>query len=134
MTTPGAGYRVSNLILRVADLPRALAFYRDTLGMGVRFASDEFAFLDGGGIALVLNKPEAPPAQASAGLAALTEVVLEVDDVRARYAELEKRGVPFSREPRPVTSDAQRDLLATDFRDPDGHVLSLTGWVPRPAR
>jgi hypothetical protein len=38
-------------------------------------------------------------------------------------------GVPFEVEPRPVTSDGERTLLAAHFRDPDGHLVSVTGWV-----
>ena len=60
-----------------------------------------------------------------------TEIVMEFDDVRAAYEELSGRGVPFEIELRPVTSDGERDLLAAHFRDPDGHVASVTGWVTR---
>jgi hypothetical protein len=56
---------------------------------------------------------------------------MEFDDVRAAYEELSGRGVPFEIELRPVTSDGERDLLAAHFRDPDGHVASVTGWVTR---
>jgi hypothetical protein len=55
--------------------------------------------------------------------------VIEVDDVAAAYGSMKERGVPFEVEPRPVTSDGQRTLLAAHFRDPDGHATSVTGWV-----
>jgi catechol 2,3-dioxygenase-like lactoylglutathione lyase family enzyme len=130
----GPSPRVSNVILRVSDLSRSVEFYRDGVGMTVRSASKEFAVIDAGGIALMLNEPENPPREPSAGLAALTEIVLEVPDVRSAHAALEKRGIVFKKDLRAVTSDGSRDLLATDFRDPDGHVLSLTGWVPAQKR
>jgi catechol 2,3-dioxygenase-like lactoylglutathione lyase family enzyme len=125
------GIRIANVILRVADMGRSLAFYRDQLGLGVRHASGEFSFLDAGGVMLVLNKPERVPDGAGGGLTALTEIVFEVPDVRAAFSSLKERGVPFRVELRPVTSDGQRDLLASDFRDPDGHAVSLTGWVAK---
>jgi catechol 2,3-dioxygenase-like lactoylglutathione lyase family enzyme len=123
--------RVSNIILRVSDVPRSVSFYRDRVGMAVRFSSEEFASLDGGGVQVLLNKPEAAPPGENGGLSSLTEIVLEAPDVHASFRALQERGVPFKREPRIVTTDGQRDLLAADFRDPDGHVLSLTGWVPK---
>lgn len=123
--------RVSHVILRVSNMARSVAFYRNGVGMTVQSANDEFAALDGGGVTLLLNKPERPPGGESAGLASLTEIVLEVPDVRSAYEAFKARGVAFRVDPRPVTSDGSRDLLAADFRDPDGHVLSLTGWVPR---
>ena len=51
------------------------------------------------------------------------EVVFSVDDIEAAYQALRSRGVDFRREPRPVTGDQH----AADFRDPDGHVLSIFG-------
>ena len=47
---------------------------------------------------------------------------------------LEERGVAFRIEPRVATTDGTRDLYVTDFRDPDGHVFSISGWVARSTR
>ncbi len=55
--------------------------------------------------------------------------MLEVNDVHASYDKLAARGVPFEVELRVVTTDGSHDLLAAHFRDPDGHLASLTGWV-----
>jgi len=123
MSTP----RVSHVILRVASMARALPFWRYQVGLPVRAAGGAFAFLDAGPVAIALN--EAPPEPGGGGLAALTEVVLEVDDVRSAHGEMAARGVPFRVPPRPVTNDGRRALWAADFRDPDGHLVSLTGWV-----
>ncbi|HET8538823.1 MAG TPA: VOC family protein [Anaeromyxobacter sp.] len=127
MTAP----RLAHVILRVVDLERALAFWRDRIGLPVTGRGGAFAFLDAGGVAIALNAV-ASPAEPGGGLAALTEVVLEVPDVRAAHAELSARGVPFRTPPRPVTGDATRELWACDFRDPDGHLASITGWVTKP--
>lgn len=117
--------KISNIILRVEDLERSLEFYRDRLGMTVEGVSTNFAFLDGGSLTLALNSigdtmKEHPPG--------LVEVVFEVDDVDAAYLALTGAGVQFRFEPRVVMSSEGRDLLAADFRDPDGNVLSITGW------
>jgi hypothetical protein len=88
------------------------------------FASTEFAFFVVGDTQIALNQPEVFREQTSD-----TEVVLEVDDVASAYTSMKERGVPFEVEPRPVTSDGQRTLLAAHFRDPDGHAASVTGWV-----
>jgi catechol 2,3-dioxygenase-like lactoylglutathione lyase family enzyme len=129
--TGSVALKVSNLILRVSDMERSVAFYRDQVGLALRFAGEEFSGFDAGSLTLMLNRPETPSRAANAGLSALTEIVLEAADIGAAHAALAARGVEFRVEPRVVTSDGQRDLLAADFRDPDGHVLSLTGWVPR---
>jgi len=30
-----------------------------------------------------------------------------------------------------ATTDGDRVLYAANFRDPDGHVLSITGWIAK---
>ncbi len=116
--------RVGNVLLGVRDMDRAVAFYRDALGLPVQFGSEEFTFLDGGGVGLVLHRmrdlPDAPEPRRS-------EVVLHVEDIDAAHRELGRRGVAFRIQPRLVTGQS----YAADFRDPDGHVLSIFG--PRPA-
>ncbi len=116
--------RIGQVILRVSDMERSLRFWSEVVGFPLTMSHEAFAFLDGGSIGLTLN--EAPDIARDESL---TEIVLEFDDVRAAYAEMSERGVPFEIELRPVTSDGTRDLLAAHFRDPDGHVASVTGWV-----
>jgi catechol 2,3-dioxygenase-like lactoylglutathione lyase family enzyme len=116
--------RISRLILRVADLQRAIDFWSSTVGFAVVQTFENFAFLDGGPIQLVLNEAEGVTSEES-----LTEIVIEFDDVRAAYDEMAGRGVPFEVDLRSVTGDETRQLLAAHFRDPDGHLASVTGWV-----
>ena len=111
---------IGNLILAVTDMPRALAFYRDALALPVRFASAEFAFLQAGAVTLCLRHVASPP---PAVQREDVEIVFDVADIHAAYETLKARGVVFRVEPRVVTGD----LLATDFRDPDGHLLSIFG-------
>lgn len=116
---------ISNIILQVADLERSLAFYRDLLGLRLLHADGAFAFLDGGGVTLALNQlpTEFPDTEET------IEIVFQVEDVHTTHTALTGRGVEFRVEPRVVTEMDGRSLIAADFRDPDGHVLSITGWV-----
>lgn len=117
--------RVANVMLGTTDLARSVAFYHQTLGLDIRFESPGFAFLDGGGVTLVLSEAHARLADPVAGG---TEIVFAVDDVTAAHAGLTARGVEFLSEPRNVTGDQ----WAANFRDPDGHLLSVFG--PRGGR
>lgn len=113
-------------MLRVPDMGRSVDFWSKQVGLPLTFEGGAFAFLDGGSTQLTLNEVESPVEDAS-----LTEIVFEVEDVVATYAELAERGVPFEVDLRPVTSEGNSDLMATHFRDPDGHLASITGWVER---
>ena len=75
----------------------------------------------------VTRKSTAP----STGLAAFTEIVLQSADIFASYHALKSRGVAFRHEPMVATTDGVRDLYTSDFRDVDGHILSIAGWVER---
>ena len=93
---------------------------------------DEFAVFGGDeGVTVMLQEIARKSNTPNSGLAAFTEVVLETPDVMKTYAELKSRGVKFTREPFAATTDGARVLYAANFRDPDGHLLSLTGWVSR---
>jgi catechol 2,3-dioxygenase-like lactoylglutathione lyase family enzyme len=112
--------QINNIILGVTDLARSSAVYRETLGLEMQFESDGFVFLDAGGVVLALSTAHARLATPPAGA---TEVVFGVADVTAAHQALSARGVEFLNAPRNVTGDQ----WAANFRDPDGHLLSIFG-------
>jgi catechol 2,3-dioxygenase-like lactoylglutathione lyase family enzyme len=116
--------RIGQIILRVEDLERSVRFWSQSLGFDVTMQSGSFAFIDANGIQLAINEIDDVPDDES-----LTEIVIEVEDIRSSYRELSDRGVPFEVEPRAVTSDGERELWAAHFHDPDGHLGSVVGWV-----
>ena len=104
-------------------MDRAVAFYRDVVGLDLVTASAVFSFFDAGSIRIALNVGDPPHPSVT------TEIVLEVDDVLTSFSAMSARGVPFEIEPRMVTGDGARELHAAHFRDPDGHLWSVTGWI-----
>ena len=107
----------------VSDLGKSMNFYRDTLGLKMTGGiPGEFAFFEWGGITLALRETDRPIAKC------LCEISFLVSDVRATHEQLAKKGIAFTQPLRAVTGNDTQELLATDFRDPDGHVLSITGW------
>jgi len=120
--------RLANVIILVSDLDRAERFYRDTLGLKETGRIEgEFVFLDAGGVALAIRATGRAPVPGDG------ELSFEVPDVLSAYESLRSR-VAFSRAPRAVTGSDTRDLYAANFSDPDGHLLSITGWVAKPPR
>ncbi len=112
--------RIGVVMLGVKDLARAVAFYRETLGLPVKFEIPGFAFLDCGGVVLALSQPLARNSQQIVGA---TEVVFSVENVAAAHEALRERGVRFTHEPRNVSGSD----WAANFEDPDGHKLSIFG-------
>lgn len=114
---------VASIILRSTDVERSTAFWSELVGLTIQNWWPGFTFLDGGPVRIVLSAIEAVSDES------LTEIVFASEDVHKDYAELADRGVPFENDLSVVMSDDGRDLLRANFRDPDGHYGTLSGWV-----
>ena len=112
--------QIGVIMLGVQDVTRALAFYRDKLGLTVQSAFEGFAFLDGGKVTLVLSETAA---RARGNAPGSGELVFSVEDTTAAYQALRDKGVQFTHEPRAVTPT----MWAANFDDPDGNHLSIFG-------
>ena len=113
---PGIGY----VMLGTADIARSLALYKDLLGLDVISQIPGFAFLNTGAATLCLSEQLGTSAE---NLAGATEVVFVVDDIDEAYERLIEKGVEFYATPHQTT---ETDFSA-NFRDPDGHRLSIFG-------
>jgi catechol 2,3-dioxygenase-like lactoylglutathione lyase family enzyme len=102
------------VMLGVADMDRALRFYKDTLGMDFPIAGGygSWAESDTPPVALALDADGPPPGQLVLAFA--------VDDVDAATEELRAQGVPILKEP--FATDA---CYQAQVRAPDGNVVLL---------
>ena len=121
---PSGLTQIGQILVPIHDLQRAVAFYRDTLGMKFLFEIADAAFFDCGGIRLMLGVPEKPEFDHPASI-----IYYRVDDIQATYASLASRGVPFEGQPHLVAHMQDHDLWMAFFRDPDGNVLALMSEV-----
>jgi catechol 2,3-dioxygenase-like lactoylglutathione lyase family enzyme len=112
--------QVSVVMLGVHDVTRALAFYRDKLGLEVQREIPGFAFLNAGSVTLCLSETAAKVRGQVAGAG---EIVFSVEDVTAAYQALLEKGVQFTHEPRNITPT----MRVANFDDPDGNHLSIYG-------
>src|SRR5688572_20286084 len=86
--------RIRQIAQVVHDLPAAVAFYRDKLGMKFLFeVPGQLAFFDCGGIWLMLSPPEKDFDQTG------SVIYFEVDDIGAAHRTLTERGVQFIDQP-----------------------------------
>lgn len=111
--------RIAAIMLGVRDLPAAIAFYQDKLGLKVIMQEPALALLQCGTVILGLS----PRHASAAPLVEAVEVSFGVDNLRATHKVLGEKGVTFLSEPRQVTPTD----WAVHFRDVDGHLLSLFG-------
>jgi len=133
MTTAGSGVGVTGIgqiAMTVGDLPRAVAFYRDVLGLRFLFeAPPAMAFFECGGVRLMFSLPE--QAGPVAGQQFGSILYYTVDDIQAAASGLEARGVRLEQPPHLVARLPHADLWMAFLRDPDGHMLAIMSEVAR---
>lgn len=119
--TPPPGIQgVGQVSIGIREVDRAVAFYRDTLGLSYLFTFGNFAFFDCGGVRLFL-------AIADDGVWTPSSVVyLRVPDIDAGHRTLTARGVAFESAPHLIHRypDGTEEWMAF-FHDPDGNMLGL---------
>jgi len=116
---------IGQIAVTVTDVARAVAFYRDQLGMKFLFQFPGMGFFDCGGVRLMLSTPEKPTDHYS------SVIYFKVPDIGRAYAALSGRGVAFEREPHLLARMPGHDLWMAFLRDPDGNLLALMSEVAR---
>ena len=134
-------HRIDLITLAVDDLERALAFYREGLGLespgvtATEFDGDDTApagaivmFRLGGGLILALyprselaKDAEVPSGPARSGEFSLGHLVASRADVDALLARAEAAGATVTSEPH----DRPWGIYSGYFRDPDGHLWEI---------
>ena len=117
---------IGQIHISVQDLSRAVAFYRDVLGMTLLFevSGQQMAFFDCGGIRLYLGKPETPDFHSS------PVIYYRVDEIDEAHSALAARGVEFEGAPHIVHKTEDMELWMAGFRDPDDNYLCLMSERP----
>src|SRR3954464_9925652 len=110
---------LGQILVPVADVDRATAFYRDQLGIRFLFSYPGNAFFDADGVRLYLAEPEAADFDGRATL------YFRVDDIASAVAALEARGVGFGTGAHVVHRDPSYELWMAFTKDPDGNNIGL---------
>ena len=112
--------RIHQVSIRTRDIARAVAFYRDALGLKLLFqAPPQLAFFDCGGVRLMLG-PAEPEFDHQGSV-----LYFAVEDIKAAHTALAAAGVTFRTEPHMVAKLPDREVWLADFLDSEGNVLAL---------
>lgn len=116
---------IGQIAVPVSDLERAVAFYRDVLGMHFLFqAPPGLAFFDCGGVRLLLDRPVKTHAENYSSI-----IYYRVADIHSACDTLSSRGVQFEQKPHLVAKMPDHELWMAFFRDPDSNLLALMSEV-----
>jgi methylmalonyl-CoA/ethylmalonyl-CoA epimerase len=125
--TPAVAFglsQISQIAINVHDTGRAVAFYRDQLGMKLLFTAGQLAFFDCSGIRLMLDRPEKPEFDHPSSI-----LYFNVPDIKQAHATLSERGVKFEDTPHMIARMPDHELWMTFFRDSENNLLALMSEV-----
>lgn len=117
----GSGVTVGQVALAVEDVERATAFYRDVVGLPFLFAAPPgLAFFDGGGVRIMLSRPEGDGASGPPG----SILYYRVGDVAAAHERLTGGGAACVGEPHVVHRTDAMELWMGFYRDTEGNTFA----------
>ena len=121
MSTAPKLSEIRQIAVTVSNVDTALGFYRDILGLTFLFsAGPDLAFLDAGGIRIMLSTP-----QGAGAVGANSVLYFKVSDIGATHSALVARGAVNERAPQLTAKMPDHDLWIGFLRDPDGNLIGL---------
>lgn len=119
--------KIGQIAIPVSDLDRAVAFYRDVLGLTFLFqAGPNLAFFDCGGVRILLDKPEKPGEFEKHS----SVIYFSVSDIKSSFAEAVEKGADIVDPPHLIARLADREVWMGFFHDPDRNILALMSEIP----
>lgn len=117
--------QIGQIAVPVSDVERAIAFYRDILGMQFLFqAPPGLGFFNCDGVRLMLDAPAKAQVENYSSI-----IYYRVPDLQAAFETLSSRGVGFEADPHLIAKLPDHELWMAFFRDPDGNLLALMSEV-----
>jgi len=126
--------KVDYVMVNVSDMRTSVAFYRDTLGLALKFESPGWSEFQTGATILALHAAAARTASEGSGLsrpiAGTCSIGFSVQSLEATFAELESRGAYFVM---PPTDQPNEGIRLAVCIDPDGLAISFAEPIVREA-
>ena len=117
---------IGQIAIAVSDIDRAVAFYRDTLGLELLFpAPPGLAFFNCGGVRLMLTT-----LQGAENDHRTSVIYYKVGDIQTSAENLKNKGIQFVQEPQLTARLQDHELWMAFIRDPDANLIGIMAEVP----
>lgn len=118
---------IRQVAVNAHDIDRAVAFYRDKLGMKHLFSvPPSMAFFDCNGIMLMLSLPETEEFDHPSSV-----IYFGVENIHDATKTMTERGVVFREQPAFVADMGNYELWMSFFSDSEGNLLALRSEVQK---
>ena len=118
--------QIAQIAINAHDLERAVAFYRDKLGIRYLFSAGTLAFFDCGGVRLMLTLPDKPEFDHASSI-----LYFKVADIQQAHTALAAQQVRVDAPPRLIAKLEKVDVWLSSFYDSENNLLALMSEVPR---
>lgn len=111
---------IGQIAINAKDTARAVAFYRDTLGLPLLFETDGLAFFQCGETRLLVSKAEIQEFDHPGSV-----LYFNVVDLEGKVADMKEQGAEFLDEPHIVGKMGSTEIWMAFFKDTEGNTLAL---------
>ncbi len=122
--------QVDYTMIIVSDMDRSVEFYRDKLGIPLKFQSPDWTEFQTGATTLALHgggiRQQQPPSGDPSKQAGTCSIGFNVEDVDKTFAELQARGIIFVM---PPTQREGEGIKLAVCIDPDGLPVSFAQMI-----
>lgn len=117
--------KIDYVMITVSNMARSVAFYKDKLGLPMKFGTPEWTEFQTGTTTLALHgggQPRDVPSDPNAHIAGSCSIGFNVDNLDLVYEQLQAKGVVFVMRP---TAREGEDIKLAIALDPDGLPISF---------
>lgn len=114
---------LSQVSMRALELDRAIAFYRDVLGLDLLSEHEGMAFVLAGSVRIMLAVPQSPEFNHPGSV-----LYFDSSDIESDCEALRTHCVEILRDPFVAHREGDHDFLLAFFRDSEGNTLGLSQW------
>ena len=119
------------VMVAVSDMPTSVRFYKETLGLPLKYETNDWTEFQTGKTTLALHagrKPAGGNANSGEMIAGSCSVGFTVPDIEKSFHELQSKGVRFVMQPKAREGEGIKLAI---FLDPDGLPISLSETIPQ---
>jgi methylmalonyl-CoA/ethylmalonyl-CoA epimerase len=124
MTTTQFATGIHQIAIPCQDLARAVAFYRDTLGLPFLFETNGLAFFKCGSVRLMLSKPEKKEHAVSSIL------YLGTDDIEGATESLRAKGAKIEADAHVIAKLGDIEVWLSHWIDSEGNLMAYMQEKP----
>jgi methylmalonyl-CoA/ethylmalonyl-CoA epimerase len=111
---------ITQILIPCKEVPRAVAFYRDVLGIPLLFEAGPLAFFQCGTTRLMIGIPETPEIDHPSSI-----VYFTTGDIEASAATLTAKGARVVNEPHLIANMGGKEIWLCEWHDTEGNVMAF---------